>query len=301
MDESPLDPGGRAGSGTGDHREADDRWAERRSHRRHVRIELAAVAVVLAAAIGVVVGYGVSPSPSTTSGETTTSPTSTAAGGGRTSAPGAPSDTGALAAATDPALVDIDVTDAYQAVEGAGTGMVVGSTGEVLTNNHVVEGATTIRVVDVHNGRTYAAAVVGYDPTEDVAVLRLRGASGLPTARMGTASTLQVGDGVVVVGNAEGAGGTPSYAGGSVTAVGQTITAQDQVTGSSASLTGLIETDAEVIPGDSGGALVDDGGLVVGMVTAASESYRLQPSADQGYAIPIDQALAVAAEIEAGW
>ena len=111
---------------------------------------------------------------------------------------------------------------------------------------------------------------------------------------------MKVGGGVVVVGNAEGSGGTPSYAGGSVTALGKSITAQDQVSGSSEQLTGLIETNADVIPGDSGGATVDSAGLVIGMTTAASQSYQFQPSVNQGYAIPINQALAVAAQIESG-
>ena len=111
---------------------------------------------------------------------------------------------------------------------------------------------------------------------------------------------MKVSDGVVVVGNAEGSGGTPSYAGGSVTALGQSITAQDQVSGSSEQLTGLIETNANVVPGESGGAMVDSAGRAIGMPTAASQSYQFQPSENRGYAIPINQALAVAAQIESG-
>ena len=271
------------------------------SHRRHVRIEIAAAAVLVAAAVGALVGYEVSSSSSTTSSTPKTSPTTTVPSSGRSStASGAPSNAAALAAATDPALVDINVTDSYEAVAGAGTGMVLSSNGEVLTNNHVVEGATAISVVDVGNHQTYGATVVGYDPSQDIAVLRLSGASGLHPIKPGDSSTVKVGDGVVVVGNAEGTGGTPSYAAGSVTALDQSITAQDQVSGSTEQLGGLIETNADVIPGDSGGATVDSGGLVIGMTTAASESYQFQPSSPQGYAIPINQALAVARQIEAG-
>ena len=178
--------------------------------------------------------------------------------------------------------------------------MVLSSHGEVMTNNHVVEGATMISVVDVGNHKTYGATVVGYDPSQDVAVLRLSGASGLHTVKLGNSSTVKEGDGVVVVGNAEGAGGTPSYAGGSVTALGQSITAQDQVSGATEQLTGMIETNAEVIPGDSGGAMVNSAGLVIGTTSAASESYQFRSSSTQGYAIPINQALAVAAQIESG-
>ena len=302
MEESSEGLSALAKSRTETQQEPEHRSKDERSHRRHVRIEIAAAAVLAAAAVGVLVGYEISSSSSTTSSAPKVSPTSTvpSSGGRASSASGAPSNAAALAAATDPALVDINVTDSYQAVAGAGTGMVLSSKGEVMTNNHVVEGATTISVVDVGNHKTYSATVVGYDRSQDVAVLRLSNASGLHTVKLGDSSTVGVGDGVVVVGNAQGTGGTPSYAGGSVTALGQSITAQDQVSGSSEQLTGLIETNADVIPGDSGGATVDSAGLVIGMTTAASESYQFQPSTNQGYAIPINQALAVAAQIESG-
>lgn len=280
---------------------APEQSENRRAHRRHVRIEIAAGAVLVAAGIGALVGYEVSSPSSSTSSAPKVSSTPTVPSSGRASAAaGAPSNAVALAAATDPALVDIDVTDSYQAVQGAGTGMVLNSRGEVMTNNHVVEGATAISVVDVGNHKTYSATVVGYDVSQDVAVLKLSDATGLQTLRAGDSSTVKVKDGVVVVGNAEGAGGTPSYAGGSVTALGQSITAQDQVSGSTEQLSGLIETNADVIPGDSGGAMVDSAGRVIGMTCAASESYQFQPSSPQGYAIPINQAVAVASQIEAG-
>jgi S1-C subfamily serine protease len=283
------------------HPGSEHRSQDRRTHRRHVRIEIAAVAMVIAGAVGALVGYEVSSSSSTGSNAPNTLPASTVPSSARAStASGAPSNAGSLAVATDPALVDIDVTDKYQAVEGAGTGMALTSNGEVITNNHVIEGATTISVVDVGNHKTYGATVVGYDPSQDVAVLRLSDASGLDTIKPGDSSTVKAHDGIVVVGNAEGTGGTPSYAAGSVTALGQSIVAQDQVSGASEQLTGLIETNADVIPGDSGGAMVDSGRRVIGMTCAASESYQFQPSSSQGYAIPINQVLAVAGQIEAG-
>lgn len=281
--------------------ESLSRSKDERSRQRHIRIEIAAVAVLAAAALGALAGYEVSSSSPVPSSAPTTSPTSTSAGGGRaSSASGAPSNAAALAAVADPALVDINVTDSYQAVEGAGTGMVLTSNGEVLTNNHVIEGATAINVVDVGNHKSYGATVVGYDLSQDIAVLRLSGASGLRTIERGDSSRVKVGDGVVVIGNAEGAGGTPSYAAGSVTALEQSIVAQDQLTGASEQLTGLIETNADVIPGDSGGAMIDDAGRVIGMTSAGSESYQFQTSSNQGYAIPINQVLAVAGQIEAG-
>ena len=169
-------------------------------------------------------------------------------------------------------------------------GMVLTSKGEVLTNNHVIEGATSISVTDVGNGVTYGAKVVGYDRTSDVAVLQLEKASGLKTVSLGNSSGVRTGQPVVGIGNAGGTGGTPSYAGGRVTALNQSITASDQGDGTSEQLTGLIETNADIQPGDSGGPLVNSGGKVVGMDTAASAGFSFQQggSLTQGYSIPID-------------
>ncbi len=180
-----------------------------------------------------------------------------------------------IAAKVDPGLVDIDTTLGYSEEEAAGTGIVLTSNGEILTNNHVIDGATTISVTDVGNGKTYTASVVGYDTTQDVAVLQLNGASGLTTASIDT-STVSVGETVVGIGNAGGTGGTPSAAGGTVTALDQSITASDEGDGSSEQLSGLIETNADIQAGDSGGALVNSAGQVVGMDTAASAGFSFQ-------------------------
>lgn len=216
------------------------------------------------------------------------------------SAPGAPPNAPALARATAPALVDVETSLSYLGEQGAGTGIVLGSSGEVLTNNHVVEGATSIRVRDVGNGTAYRARVVGYDRSKDVAVLHVVGASGLTTARIGSSANLQLGEGVVAVGNAGGLGGTPSYAAGSVTGLHQAVSASDAANGGTEHLSGLIETNADVVPGDSGGALVDATGKVVGMVTAGSASFRFHQRAGQGFAIPIDEATRLASEVHAG-
>ena len=146
------------------------------------------------------------------------------------------------------------------------------SNGVVLTNNHVINGATAIKVTDIGNGKTYTATVVGYDASHDVAVIQLQGASGLTTASLGNSSTVQTGDNVTALGNAEGKGGTPSVASGTVTALNQSITASDELSGVSEQLTGLIETNAPIQPGDSGGSLVNSYGQVIGMDTAASSS-----------------------------
>jgi S1-C subfamily serine protease len=199
-------------------------------------------------------------------------------------------------------VVDINTTLGYQGSQAAGTGIVLSSSGEILTNNHVVAGATSISVTDVGNGRTYTASVVGTDKTDDVAVVQLQGASGLETAALGDSSKVAVGDAVTGVGNAGGAGGTPSSASGSVTALNQSITASDQSDGSSEQLTGLIQTDAAIQPGDSGGPLVTSSGKVIGVDTAASTSggFQLQSGSNQAFAIPINTALTIAKQIDSG-
>jgi S1-C subfamily serine protease len=201
----------------------------------------------------------------------------------------------------NPGIVDVNSNLGFNQGGAAGTGMVVTSSGEVLTNNHVVDGATSVQVVDIGNGRTYTATVVGTDRTEDVAVLQIQGASNLSTVNLGTVAGLSVGDAVAAFGNAGGVGGTPSVASGHVTGLGQSITAFDDVTQTSESLTGLIQTDAAIQPGDSGGPLVNSVGTVVGMDTAASSGSRGHAGpATNGFAIPIDRALAIAQQIERG-
>ena len=219
-------------------------------------------------------------------------------GSTRTSA-GGPADASAIATGVDPALVDVNTTLGYQAEEAAGTGIVLSSNGLVLTNNHVIDEATTISVTDVGNGKVYGASVVGYDRSSDVALIQLHDASGLKVASLGRSSTAHVGQAVVAIGNAGGVGGTPSVAGGSITALGQSITATEQDGGNPENLKGLIETNADIQPGDSGGPLVDTAGKVLGMDTAASAGFSLQTSGTQGYAIPIASAIAIAKQIEA--
>ncbi len=214
--------------------------------------------------------------------------------------------TAQIAQKVDPGLVDIVTNLGYQQGEAAGTGMVLTSSGEVLTNNHVIRGATQIKATDVGNGRTYTAKVVGYDEKDDVAVLQLQGASGLQTVTPSSAS-VSLGEKVVALGNAEGKGGTPAKAVGKVTGLGRTITASDEGSGSSEQLSGMIETNAPIQPGDSGGALVNRAGEIVGMNTAASTGISMtgfQGQSSQGqtqaFAIPISKAERIAGQIEAG-
>ena len=205
----------------------------------------------------------------------------------------------AAAAAVSKGLVDVNTTIGYDGAQGAGTGIVLSADGLVLTNHHVVAGATSVRATDVGNGQTYDATVLGYDTTHDVAVLRLKGASGLTVAPLGSSSTVKVGDDVVAVGNAGGVGGTPSAVPGTVRALDQEITVRDESDGSAQQLTGLIQFDAAIQPGDSGGAVVNDAAKVVGVVTAGSAGSASSDSAAsvEGFAVPIDQARSIAQQI----
>jgi S1-C subfamily serine protease len=246
--------------------------------------------------------YGQWPYGSGSTGQGGTGQGGTGQGGGSTEGSGGPSNVSAIAGKVSPALVDINTSLGYQGGQAAGTGIVLTSDGEILTNNHVIDGATKISVTDVGNGKTYAATVTGYDKSHDIAVLKLTNAHGLTTAKIGDSSKVSVGQPVVAVGNAGGTGGTPSSAGGSVIALHQTITASDESGGSSEQLSNVIAINADVEPGDSGGSLVNTAGEVVGIDTAASSSLTAQSSAggSQAFAIPIADATSIAAQIEAG-
>jgi len=211
-------------------------------------------------------------------------------------ASGAPSSVGA---AIDPAIVDVTTTLGFQGAKAAGTGIVLTPTGEILTNHHVVQGATSISVTDVGNGHTYSASVVGYDASEDIAVIQLNGASGLKTATLGDSSKLSIGQDVVAVGNAGGVGGTPTESQGAITALNRTIMASDD-NGSSEQLTGLIQTSARLISGDSGGPLVDSSAHVVGVDTAGSSRFSFRNANAGGFAIPINRAVTIARQITSG-
>ena len=208
--------------------------------------------------------------------------------------------TSQIATQTDPGLVDIYTTLGYQQAKAAGTGMVLTSSGEVLTNNHVINGATSITARDIGNGRTYQAKVVGYDHSHDIAVLQLQGASGLQTVTLGDSGSATAGQKVVALGNALGKGGTPAVATGHIASLGASITASDEGAGTSEQLTGLIHHNAGIQPGDSGGPLVNTAGQIIGINTAASQGTHFQGQQTQAFAIPINQAKSIADQIEAG-
>jgi S1-C subfamily serine protease len=304
--------------------------------RRRFPVLLSALSLLAAAGAGIGIGVAVegATSPVTTTaqgnsvsgGASTPSPGGSSSGGvtspygggvfgpysggsSSSSSPvagsGAPSDVGAIAAKVTPGLVDVNSTFSYQRASGAGTGIVLTSNGEVITNNHVINGATSISVTDLGNGKTYKATVVGYDDTDDVAVLQLQNASGLTTASIGNSSSATVGEPIVAIGNAGGTGGTPTSAGGSITGLNQSVTASDELDGLSEQLTGLIGVNAAVEPGDSGGPLVNSSGQVLGIDTAGSNGsstfeFSGQSATSEAFAIPINTAISIAKQIESG-
>ncbi|MEV6901227.1 S1C family serine protease [Amycolatopsis sp. NPDC051372] len=211
-------------------------------------------------------------------------------------------DVASVVAKVSPAVVDIDVELGLEGGGAAGTGIVLSDDGLVLTNNHVVEGATSMHVTDVGNGRGYDATVLGYDRSHDIALLKLKDASGLVTASLGESGAVKIGDGVVAIGNAGGLGGPPSASPGKVTALGRQVTAADEITGATETLTGLLQVDADIQSGDSGGPLADEQGRVIGVDTAANAGYvfdeGLRPH--EGFAIPIATATDIAHHILAG-
>jgi S1-C subfamily serine protease len=196
-------------------------------------------------------------------------------------------------------IVDVTTNLAYQGGAAAGTGMVLTSTGDVLTNNHVIRGATTIKVTIPSTGRSYSATVLGYSVKNDVALIHLKGASNLKTITAGRPALLKLGNLVTAVGNAGGRGGTPSIVRGRITGLAKSIVASDE-SGLSEQLTGLIQSSAPIEPGDSGGALFNSSNRVVGMNTAGSVNFVLHSTTTQAYAIPIDRAVTLAKQIKAG-
>jgi len=209
-------------------------------------------------------------------------------------------DVESIAEKVSPSVVNL--VSALGRGEAAGTGIVISSSGLVLTNNHVISSSTDLQAELNGNGDYQAVKVLGYDIEHDVALVQIEDVSDLTPASLGDSSSLDVGDAVVALGNAGGKGGDPTVVSGSVTATGQQITAADQDGSHAETLKNLVQIDANIQPGDSGGPLVDGDGDVVGMNAAASSAnggfgFGGQ-SANEGYAIPIEDALAIAKRIQ---
>ncbi len=179
------------------------------------------VLAVAAAAIGAAIGSTLAHR------STTASPSSFALFPPSSSASSGSADATRISGPVIPAVVDVNTTLGLQNGAAAGTGMVITASGEVLTNNHVVDGATKVSVQIAGTGPTYTAKVLGTDASDDVALLQVQGASGLKTVQLGDSSKVAVGDEVVAIGNALGLPGPPSVTQGSVTGIDQSITASD--------------------------------------------------------------------------
>ncbi len=195
-------------------------------------------------------------------------------------------------------IVVIKTRLGYQDISAAGTGMILTSSGEVLTNNHVIRGATTIKIVVPNTGRTYTARVLGYDVADDVAVLQAVGATNMSTVTT-TSSKLTVGAAVTAIGNAGGTGKLAS-ATGAITRLRASVVVRDD-DGGAVRLTGMIGVNASVVPGDSGGPLMNSSGEVIGMDTAGSAGATFRSTSEtQAYAIPITKALSIVKKVDAG-
>ncbi|MFZ0835288.1 MAG: trypsin-like peptidase domain-containing protein [Mycobacterium sp.] len=245
--------------------------------RRHRTARLLSIATALAAVLALV------------------APTSAPRSPVARAVPGDPARTSSASA--EQSVVQINTIVDYQGVVGYGAGIVLSPDGIVLTNNHVVAGADTITASSVGTGQTFQAQLLGYDRTEDVALIQLFGAADLPAAPIGDSNQVKVGEPVVSVGNANGNGSPISREEGQVTTLAADIEAEDDLTGSSEQLSGLIGFAAPLRPGDSGGPLVSSTGQVIGLNVAASVNYRLGTPGGKGFAIPINRAIGIANQI----
>lgn len=201
-------------------------------------------------------------------------------------------------ALTDQAIVNINGDIPQGSI--AGTGMVMTPGGLVLTNNHVVANTTSLTAQLAGRGPIYQAVVVGVDPTQDVAVIQLVGANGLPITPFDTSGLVAVGDLVTGRGNALGRNGAPVPAHGAVTSLDETIMVQDEAATIVETLDGVVCFNAPIQAGDSGGPLLNANGEVIGMDTAGSLNTATGAKATWGCAIPITRALSIATQIEAG-
>ena len=278
-----------------------------RARRRRTLLTYLTVAVVAAAAGAGITAYAVSGQNSTPAAN------GAPAGGGNPgsfpgggfSGPGTSS--GGVSASTKravvskvrPGLVDISSNLGYQGSQAAATGMVISSDGLVLTNNHVITDTTQLYARVLTTGKQYPAKWLGYDSADDVAVIKLVGAHNLQTVPLGTSSGVKLGDHVVAIGNAYGAGRFPAVV-GTITGMNRTITASDSGAATKETLHGMLQTNAGIVQGDSGGPLASTAGKVIGMNTAAATGSFGSTNQNVGFAIPIDKALRIARQIISG-
>ncbi len=195
-----------------------------------------------------------------------------------------------VADTVSPSVVSIVTKVTTQSIFGAaqeqaaGTGIIVSADGYILTNHHVVSGATAVQIV-LADGTTYDdVKVIGSDPLNDVAYLKINGVSNLTSVTLGDSSTVRVGQEVVAIGNALGQYQN-TVSSGIISGKGRPVMASDGSgsAGNSESLTDLLQTDAAINPGNSGGPLLNYSGQVIGMNTAVASNAE-----GIGFAIPIN-------------
>ncbi|HEX5301346.1 MAG TPA: trypsin-like peptidase domain-containing protein, partial [Streptosporangiaceae bacterium] len=299
----PGDPAGPGpGGGPGEPRGSG------RAGRLLVYVLVAALAAGIGAGATVLVGghHAATQASGVSSGASSgdvPGPHDNASGSGSRSAPLNPK---TVAKKVDPGLVDIVASLKYNGETAEGTGMIISSQGLVLTNNHVIDQATSIRATLVTQGKNtaaqYTAKVLGYDATEDVALLQLVGASGLPVESFGNSSQVSLGTPVLALGNADGRGGAKPAV-GIINALDRSIQASDEGSNTTENLKHMLQTNARIQQGDSGGALANNAGQVIGMITAANTGNPHGGGGNGGtlgFAIPINSALSIARQIAAG-
>jgi putative serine protease PepD len=244
-------------------------------------------AALVAGSTGALVTHALEP-PSTTTTVVQAAPSSQVAGSSL--------NVTQIAAKVEPVVVSIEATSNQGpfASTSAGSGIILTSDGEVLTNAHVVEGATSIKVTLAGESQARSAELVGINTSADLALLRISGVSGLQAADLGSSADLQVGNDVVAIGNALALEGGPTVTSGIVSALNRSIDTE------SGQMTGLIQTDAPISSGNSGGPLVNAAGQVIGINTAVAGSSQSTTAENIGFAIPIDRAMSVVAQLRAG-
>ncbi|MFE2586214.1 S1C family serine protease [Streptomyces sp. NPDC059378] len=326
---APIDFAGFAadGSGSGDGHGGDTALlaavpagpAPKKQRNRSTVALLAAVAII-AAAVGGGTAYGIQELTGKDSVASSSTSTNVVPAAKRGTVSG-------VAAAVSPSIVEVGATLGNGTSTGAG--VIITSDGEIVTNNHVISGASSIKV-KTSDGKQYSAEVVGTDSKKDLALIKLENASGLPVATLGNSDGVQVGDDVVAIGSPEGLTGTVTS--GIISALNRDVTVstdesqgQDQGqgggngqwpfefggrqfngdTGSSTTTYKALQTDASLNPGNSGGALIDMNGNIIGINSAMysgadSSSSSSAGSVGLGFAIPINTVKADLADLRAG-
>jgi putative serine protease PepD len=225
---------------------------------------------------------------STHQASSTTSATATNSGSSSSNATMAESQQEAVIAKVEPSVVEIEgVTSQGEAI---GSGIIIDSQGDIVTNNHVVDGTTQLQVV-LDNGNNETAQIIGTNAADDLAVVRIQPFTGMAVATLGDSSKLSVGEEVLAIGNPLGLAETATE--GVVSALNRTVSESNTIT-----LNGLIQTSAAINPGNSGGALVNLQGQVIGMPTlAAVDTETNTPANGLGFAIASNQIKTVVAQI----